>query len=184
MPQRPLFRALAALLIIAMLGACERRKTIHTDVGTFNFTDHVITSAWINNAWVGNVRTKEGGGSVCCVALPRVYQPGYTITVDWERYDCISSISECFYKYKSGEWPIKTLQKTLTIPPYTDKSAGELQLVFLPGDEIRVYASMLGLGHPQHQARAEFGDLLAHDYQPLEGIWPSPALKNTTRQGK
>lgn len=181
MKRSKLNRVLSGLLILFSLNACAKDPTIYPDVELYNFTDYGIINAWINSEWVGDSPSNQGGGSVCCASVPRVYQSEHTITVEWERYDCINSIYECFYNYKSGEWPTKTFSKQIKIAPYTKDDLFSVQLVFLPNDEVRAYLTGFYFLHEKHPSRAEFGDLLEDGTRPLEKIWPfnsSPKKNN------
>lgn len=162
--------------MVLLQGCEEKKESSSTDspMQVFNFTDHVITSAWVNGEYAGRSRTNENGGTTCCVKIPTTYQPGITVTVNWERNACTSSNEECFEKYgkKNLDFPQIKLQKTVTLPPYDIKEVSELQIAFLPNDEVRAYADNRGFSRIDHPAVAEFGNLLKEGSRPLEKYWP------------
>ncbi|KMN35342.1 hypothetical protein VI26_11825 [Chromobacterium sp. LK1] len=170
----PLLLLFATLLALT---GCWEREPMNVPVASYNYTDHSVISIWVNKGWVGSVSYKQGGGSTCCVSLPYRYAPGTRITLDWDRYDCTVSNNECATKYKDKDWPIKRIHKVVEVPPYQAKDVAELQLAFLPNDEVRVYAESRGFRHVDHPSHKEFGTLLEWN-RPLEGQWPKP---NTTK---
>ncbi|OQS47515.1 hypothetical protein B0T49_15545 [Chromobacterium violaceum] len=166
-----------------LLQSCEKKKessSVDSPMQVFNFTDHVITSAWVNGEYAGRSRTNENGGTTCCVTIPATYQPGITVTVNWERNACTSSNEECFEKYgkKDLDFPQVKLQKTVTLPPYNVKEVSELQIAFLPNDEIRAYADNRRFERIDHPSVAEFGNLLQDGPRPLEKLWMSTNAKH------
>lgn len=169
------FTLLVAML--ATLTGCWEREPMNVPVAGYNFSDHSVISIWANKGWVGSVSYKQGGGSVCCVSLPYRYAPGTRITLDWDRYDCTVTDNECATKYKDKEWPIKRIHKVVEVPPYEAKDVAELQLAFLPNDEVRVYADGALFSYEKHPSRKEFGDLLAQGMRPLDSLWPKVAAK-------
>lgn len=138
----------------------------------FNFTNHSINSVWVNGKWIGSAPVNAAGGAVCCVELPRPYQTETTLTIEWERNICKGFSDECLKRDKEGNILQEKLKRKIKIHPYDSEKISMLQIVFLPGDDIRAYAGMLGLEHPNHPSHKEFGDLLTGKYAPLEGVGP------------
>ncbi|WP_139167104.1 DUF3304 domain-containing protein [Chromobacterium sphagni] len=173
---KPFIFLLITIFSMIFLQGCEEKKessSVDSPMQIFNYTDHVITSVWINGEWAGRSRTNENGGTTCCVSIPATYRLGITMIVNWERNACTSSNKECYEKYgkKDLDFPQVKLQKTITLPPYDTKEVSELQIAFLPNDEVRVYADNRGFERLDHPSVAEFGNLLQDGPRPLEKLW-------------
>lgn len=167
-------------LLIAMLATltgCWEREPIGVPVANYNFSQHDINSVWVNGKWAGLVRVEEGGAQAGWVSLPATYQPGTTVAVDWERNVCVHGTPACAKRDKDGEIIQVKVRKTVAVQPYDAKDVAELQLAFLPNDDIRAYAGGMYFSHPKHPAWKEFGDLLARGLHPLEGEWPKQNAK-------
>ncbi|WP_081527465.1 DUF3304 domain-containing protein [Chromobacterium violaceum] len=156
---------------IIFLCGCEE-KPIEVPVSAFNFTEHDINSVWVNGKWAGLARTNEGGGSAGWVTLPRTYKPGTTVTVDWERNACVHATLDCQKRDKNGDILQVTKRKIIQVHPYNSKTVAELQLAFLPNDDVRAYADGANFSYAEHPSREEFGNLLAAGTRPIENQWP------------
>ncbi|AXE35955.1 DUF3304 domain-containing protein [Chromobacterium phragmitis] len=166
-----MIRLVALAILGILLTGCFERSPLNIPIAGYNFTDRTIKNIWVNKSWSGSVIQGGGGGAVCCVSIPFNYKPGEKITIDWEVYDCTISNNECAEKYKGKEWPTKMLHKVIEIPHYNSEDVAELQLAFLPNDEIRAYANGSLFSYEKHPSRNEFGDLLATGVRPLENEW-------------
>ncbi|AXE30583.1 hypothetical protein DK842_12120 [Chromobacterium phragmitis] len=171
-----MIRSIILMILVTLLTGCLEKAPVNIPVAGYNFTDHSVISIWIDKKWVGSVSHAQGGASTCCVSLPYNYKPGTKLTLDWDRYDCSVSNNECIEKYKGKDWPIKRIHREVEIPPYNMNSVAELQLAFLPGDEVRAYADNRSFSHSEHPSHKEFGNLL-EDTVPLEGKWPKARNK-------
>lgn len=168
-------------LLIAMLATltgCWEHEPIGVPVANYNFSQHDINSVWVNGKWAGLVRVEEGGAQAGWVSLPATYQPGITVTVDWERNACVHGTSECAKRDKDGEIIQVKFRKTVAVQPYDAKDVAELQLAFLPNDEVRGYADGALFSYEKHPSRKEFGGLLAQGMRPLESLWPRAGIKS------
>ncbi|WP_080762318.1 DUF3304 domain-containing protein [Chromobacterium violaceum] len=158
-------------ILIIFLSGCKE-EPIGVPVSAFNFTEHDINSIWVNGKWAGLARSEEGGGSAGWVSLPRTYRPGTTVTVDWERSVCVHNTPDCRRRDKNGDFIQITKRKIVQVHQYNSATVAELQLAFLPNDDVRAYADGANFSYVGHPSREEFGDLLAIGTRPIESQWP------------
>ncbi|MEO4030142.1 DUF3304 domain-containing protein [Chromobacterium vaccinii] len=170
-------KKIVTLFILTLLMAGCKEEPLGVPVGAYNFTKHDVNSVWVNGKWAGLARSEEGGGSAGWVSLPRTYKPGTTVTVDWERSVCVHNSPDCRKRDKNGDFIQVTKRKTVEIYPYIASEVAELQLAFLPNDEVRAYANGAAFSYSMHPSRKEFGNLLANGNRPLEGLWPTSKNK-------
>jgi hypothetical protein len=137
-------RKLVALLMLVWLcvalSACYAGdETMGLDVVGYNHTDHSIGSFSVNGRGGSFLMShKGGGGFVCCVSIPRIYKPGMTVTVRWTD--------------EAGDNP---QERAVVVPPYTPADGGMFAVHFLRSGEIKVFVTMLGLGHPDYPLKGE-----------------------------
>ncbi|HPR06957.1 MAG TPA: DUF3304 domain-containing protein [Denitromonas sp.] len=153
---------LCALFALLTLTACDVTNNDRPDpniaassLAAYNFSAEGIQEFYVDGAWGSNVGIGSGGSSVCCVMIPSKWHGGLQVTVEWRRSDCgVPKSSECTLE-NVGNWPKKTLKKTVPIEPYDEPD--ETQVFFLPHDEIRVYVTKYtarSAHHPAHLGRA------------------------------
>lgn len=94
-----------------------------------------------------------GGSNVCCVNLPKKWQPGLSAEVTWRRSDCgfRDPENERCPSDINKEWHFKTLKATVPIEFY-DRPSG-FYVTFLPNDEVKIYVSPYGPDHPDHPSK-------------------------------
>lgn len=131
------------LLAILSLSACSglnneqasaESAAAGAQVGVVNHTGNYIYSSSVNGTWGGNMPAwGAGGGSICCVSIPRVWYPGMKVRVRWNmpigRQDVIK-------------------EKIVEVEKY--EQPGTVYLHFFPNDEVRVVVSNIGGSHPEH----------------------------------
>lgn len=146
-----------ALFALLALAACDVTNDDRPDpnvaassLSRYNFSSEGIQEFYVDGVWGSGVGIGSGGGSVCCVMIPRKWHEGLQVTVEWRRSDCgVPKSPECTLE-NVGNWPKKTLKKTVPIEPYDEPD--ETQVFFLPHDEIRVYVTKYGAHSPHHPA--------------------------------
>ncbi|MCE1238728.1 MAG: DUF3304 domain-containing protein [Azonexaceae bacterium] len=120
----------------------------------YNYTADGIAEFFVNGAWGGGLGIGSDYGNVCCVMLPDKWTPGLSATVEWRRTDCGGLDDQgrikC-YDMEIGTWPKKTLKKEVPIEPYDHP--GAVQVMFLPNDEVKIYAVPFDPDHPDHPAK-------------------------------
>ncbi|HQU89180.1 MAG TPA: DUF3304 domain-containing protein [Denitromonas sp.] len=159
---------LCALLALLILTACDVTNDDRPDpnmsassLGAYNFSAEGIQEFFVDGVWGSGVGIGNGGGSVCCVMIPRKWHEGLQVTVEWRRSDCgVPKSPDCSLE-NVGNWPKKTIKKTVPIEPYEEP--GVTQVFFLPHDEIRIYVSEYGAHSPHHPAGLGGARPLAED---------------------
>ncbi|KAA3654389.1 MAG: DUF3304 domain-containing protein [Proteobacteria bacterium] len=152
-------RRFIALFTLLTLTACDVTNDDRPDpnvaassLAAYNFSPNGIHEFYVDGTWGSGVGLGSGGGSVCCVMIPRKWLEGLQVTIEWRRGDCSKGVdaegkSNCRH---DPEVPTKILKKTVPIEPYDEPD--ETQVFFLPHDEIRVYVTKYGAHSPHHPA--------------------------------
>jgi len=116
--------------------------TVSAQLTGYNHTDKTIAAFYVNGEWGGNIWPGSGGGSfVCCVELPRPWYEGYKVTVTWEDHE------------------LKTQKREVPVPKYDATNIGSLNVHFLRSGEIKVFAGMTMLGHPDYPFKGKEAEL-------------------------
>jgi len=117
-------------------------RTVSAELTGYNHTDKTIAAFYVNGGGGGNITPGSGGGSfVCCVALPRPWHEGYTVTVTWEDHE------------------LKTQKREVLVPRYEAEKAGGINVHFLRSGEIKVFVGMTMLGHPDYPFKGKEAEL-------------------------
>lgn len=124
-------------------------------ISGYNYTIEGIQEFYVNGTWGSNLGIGDGGGGrVCCVMLPDKWTPGLSATVEWRRSDCGGNgpgNARCPFGTHGEGWKEKAIKVLVPIEPYNRPN--ELQVVFLPNDEVKIYSFYAGLQHPDHPAK-------------------------------
>jgi hypothetical protein len=156
----PFFRYAFALLVLTLgLTACRQSaeqaaKPAGTPVSItgYNYTIEGIQEFYVNGAWGSNLGIGDGGSRVCCVKLPEKWKPGLSATVKWQRSDCgDEKVGGKRCPFGGNSWPHKDLEATVPIEPY--ERPATVQVMFLPGDEIKLYVFGAGPINPAHPSK-------------------------------
>jgi len=142
------FVLMAILCVGALTAGCDvknkpspaevARESIGLQVEGLNYSNIPIGVFYVNDQWAGNVGTYAGGRSTAtAIGLPAIWHPGLEVTVKW-RNDLLYA--------KEPEGLYTTV---VEVPRYTGFQGGYFWVAFLPGDQIKVYASQYAPGHPQ-----------------------------------
>ncbi|WP_051092224.1 DUF3304 domain-containing protein [Aromatoleum toluclasticum] len=150
---------LLGLLAFALTGCDVATRDAHDDTSSasglsaYNYTTEGIQEFYLDGAWGSGVGIGGGGGVVCCVALPKYWHAGLSTTIEWRRSDCGKGVDENGWSNCRNDPanPTRALKKTILIEPY--EKPEDLQVLFLPDDEIRIYVTGLSPSHPEHPAR-------------------------------
>ncbi|KMV67857.1 membrane protein [bacteria symbiont BFo1 of Frankliniella occidentalis] len=120
----------------------------------------------------------QGGGGGCCFGVPKQWQPGMTVRVDWKTSVAFASdvpelpepknpnldnldaktahLKAIEYYNARQEWreKVKTLSKehslTVPLPDYTGQKTCGITVHFLPCDQVKVTTSCADYGNPRH----------------------------------
>jgi hypothetical protein len=132
------YRFAAGMLLASALltSACANDKEprmLTPGVTGYNHTKDEITFS-VNNQAGGYLMPHTGGGkSSCCVSIPRTWSPGTKVKVLWQK------------GMESTERVVD-----VDVPAYDTNKVGALNVHFLRTGEIRVFATMLDLRHPDY----------------------------------
>lgn len=144
---------LLVCLIGVVLGACSGDETVAVSYAAYNHTDKSIVSIIINGeGGILDASAHGGGGSMCCVILPKRWRPGLMATIKWQEDDIPIFNRDGTRKVIDGvpatkESPWK--ERTVEVPKYK----GEMGTFFIhifPGDEVKVLMNIYGAGNPNH----------------------------------
>lgn len=149
-----------ALTLLALTSACEPvepaepASSYSAGITGYNFTSEGVQEFYINGQGGSNLPPFGGGGKTsCCVNVPKQWRPGLVAKIDWTMgrwttpYESRKHLSPAAQvACCSAE---RKLSKTVSIERY-GVEGGELQVFFLPNDEIEVWVSNYDLGHEKH----------------------------------
>ena len=140
---------LLLILSLSTLTACdaqENAKPAHMTGGSLvgvNYTGEGIQYFSVDEAGGGAVGRYGISGDVCCAMYPKKWTPELKVTVKWKRTDCEGRRQLCTLDTaRAGTTPMKFLEKTIPMEKYTE--LGEVYVVFLPHDDVRLYISTVG----------------------------------------
>ena len=156
MKRSGLFVLIAALLASALFTGCFEDEKVSLSYLGVNHTDRPIVSVAINDeGGILNVPARGGGGgSVCCVTLPRKWHPSLKVKVAWQE-------DGHWLLDDSGKPVIKNERKVLVeapwqtqivdVPEYSEHDLSHFDIHFLPGGKVQVKASFIYPWHPDYR---------------------------------
>ena len=152
---------LMCLFSMAVLLAGCSPSTPQYLAGNLNGRNH--TSAAINyftvNGYGGpNIGPYGSGGGYCCVMLPRQWQPGLAVQVEWEtdpdpyakiqrKASGYGYVEEAYALHKANYKKHTTI---VEIPPYETKSFCSPTIHFLPCQQVKITTSCAYHGAPDY----------------------------------
>lgn len=136
---------IAAALLFAVLALVVFKKEpsqqdseIGLSVSILNYTDQPLGVVYVNDSWAGGMLIHGGGNSFAGSAnLPRKWRPGLTVRVNW-RDDAL---------YQKDRNALHSA--VVPVSPYTGNYPSILFVAFFPNQEIKVFPSSMGPGHPE-----------------------------------
>ena len=157
-----------ALFALLTLTACDVTNNDQPDpnltassLSRYNFSSEGIQEFYVDGVWGSGVGIGSGGGSVCCVMIPRKWHEGLQVTVEWRRSDCggVNENNHSKCAGMKGDWPMKILKKIVPIESYD--VLDETQVFFLPHDEIKIYVTDKSPWHAGHPSKllSKLGDI-------------------------
>jgi hypothetical protein len=148
-----------ALAMLVLASACKPAEPAEAasyaaGITGYNFTSEGVQAFSVNGQGGSNLPPYGGGGKTsCCVNVPTQWRPGLVAKIDWTMGDWTRPWSEIELmtpeESRACCWRRRTLSKTVPIERY-GAEGGELQVFFLPNDEIKVWVSDYDLGHEKH----------------------------------
>lgn len=158
-----LSRLLVACLLLVGASGCEPNPPKPPEpsimgITGYNYTNEGVQEYYVDGKRGSNLPAYGGGGSVsCCVSLPVQWNHELSVEVSWitghwtvpiEKIQAMSTKEaiECCLDRRA-------LTKTVPIERY-GKEGGDVQVFFLPNDELQVWVYDAGPqnpGHPSHR---------------------------------
>lgn len=127
---------LSICLLAFSLIACSDKRGVNMDLTGLNYTNAWISTFSVNGYHGGGISPNGGGGSfVCCVTVPRKWQPGMKVTVRWTNDDRVDT-----------GWK----ERVVPVPEYTENDLGGFFVHFYPDDSVKVLVSTKMEGHPDY----------------------------------
>ena len=128
-PLPPLLSALACLLALLLLGACNSQDTRSVTVIGYNYTERPIYTFSVNGVGASNLFAKQkyGGGKDSCCTDITVGQP---VEIKW-----VYSATE--KQYLAGLRK-ENYSTTVTVPPPTMPEADYLEVHFYPDHHVEL----------------------------------------------
>lgn len=135
-------------LAVVLCAACSMaNRAAAMDLVGYNYTDQYVAAYSVNGYPGANIYPHAGGGGfVCCISVPREWQPGMTVTVKWTE------------DRNANPVPWKT--RVVEVPPYTAKDRGHFAVHFFANDEVTVLVKTKAPGHPDYP----------YHFYPSEGV--------------
>jgi hypothetical protein len=150
--QRKLIWLVGQMLVLSLvLSACKGEIVTATPgIVGYNHTDTSIAQFLLNGGNGGGFIKAHGeGGTTCCVSIPAWWRPGLQVEVTWTT-------------------DLKHYQRqVVTIPEY-DQRVGDMGVHFLRNGEVKVFVTMLYLGHPDYPLKGPEASLVEGE----DPVWP------------
>ncbi len=124
----------------------------HTENGIGSYIVTLSTGASTSAGYLGP--GEGGGGMTCCLAVPPVWRPGMTATIEMETTVNGKDI---------------TTTKTVTIPQYATDDVSTFNVHFLHNGNYKVFVSKYALGHRRYPLTGKEAEL--NPGVPLKIIW-------------
>jgi len=147
-------------------------------IEAINHTKWAIEFSVNGRSGLDNIGPYQGGGGGCCFGVPKEWQPGMTVRVDWETSVAFASDVPEIPKpkrpnlgnldaktaslrarkyndeYIAWRQKVKTLSRehslTVPLPDYTGQKTCGITVHFLPCDQVKVTTSCADYGNPRH----------------------------------
>ena len=135
----------AAALLFAVLAfvvfkpkPSTQDSEIGLSVSILNYTDQPLGVVYVNDNWAGGMLIHGGGNSFAgSASLPRKWRPGLTVRVDWQDDTLYQKDRNALHS------------AVVPVSPYTGNYPSILFVAFFPNQEIKVFPSSMGPGHPE-----------------------------------
>ena len=119
-----------------MLIACDDTRDPSVELSGVNFTDIGIAEFSVNGHYGPGIYPNGGGGKfVCCVTIPRRWNPGMRLIVRWT---------------VDAREPGATKERIVSVPEYTEKDFGGVVVHFYPDDTVKVLVTKKVIGHSDY----------------------------------
>lgn len=107
-----------------------------------------VSDFYINGHAGGNVGREGGGGSLCCILLPKKWRPGLVAEVRWQVSDWSreKEPAKSPQVYKNLTWV--NYKALVPVEPY--ETPEQMYVHFFENGRVRVVSSFAGSGHIDH----------------------------------
>ena len=152
---RKFLRNAVVFLSTATVNFCIFAKDLHpiqlVDLsGVSNLGgEYNITGFFMNDKYYGTVgRGVGGGGTDCCIGIPKNWRPNMKIVVRWT----VSIWNENLQRNASGTYDFPKLVGvySASVPVEKYENPGTLYVHFFPGGKARIVSSEFGALSPKH----------------------------------
>jgi hypothetical protein len=162
------FLVLTGLVTAFCLSACDTSTTVDVNLHGVNYSNQTFSyyvkdpSAKENTGGGGELIDRyAGGGTTCCVKLPKIWRPGIKLQVNTTYW---------LKKRPDGEIPEFKETYIVEVPSYMDGKPGELWILRASDGGISVVSSDFQPDHPKWPGKTKG--------------WPEPSLEYRTERWK
>lgn len=142
-------------LFVSLVGcSMGESKFLGGNLSGVNHTSAAINYFTVNGYGGLNISPYGYGGGMCCAMLPRVWQPGLKLKVEWESDPNpyakspplgTDAFREFMIKHKVG---YRRRSIIVDLPPYETENLCSLKVHFLPCNQIKVTTACMAHGQP------------------------------------
>ncbi|MCO6060473.1 DUF3304 domain-containing protein [Pseudomonas sp. MOB-449] len=152
----------AAIALALLLATAPAPAQASGTLDAINHTHWAINRFSVNGRHaVDIIGPHQGGGGGCCFAVPRQWQPGMTVRVDWETgASGVSKLADEFpgfadrTRYLAWVDEVNAQKRKhsqiVPVPDYRGQATCGITVHFLPCDQLKVTTSCLTYGHPDY----------------------------------
>lgn len=147
-----------ALLLCTSLSACLEDEPEALPYLGVNHTDEWVPTFLINGeGGVVNVPPQGGGGkSACCVTVPKRWHPDLKAKVTWRKQGHWLTDAQGKEVLRDGQKVLVEgpwIERTVSVPEYTNKDLAHFDVHFFPGDQVQVKVSFIYPWHKDYLPR-------------------------------
>ena len=144
--------------LLVLLAGCSvgESKFLGGDLNGVNHTSAAINYFSVNGYGGPNISPHGYGGGMCCAMLPRQWQPGLKLKVEWEtdpnpyarlkrKPSGYGPDEEAYAKHKANYQQHISI---VDLPAYEAETLCSLKIHFLPCNQIKVATACMAYGQP------------------------------------
>ena len=142
--------------LLVFLAGCSmgESKYLAGNVNGVNHTSAAINHFSVNGYGGRNISPYGYGGGLCCAMLPRQWQPGLKMKIDWEtdpnsneRLPPLGT-DEYLAAYAKHEAKYQQHSVIVDLPAYETEKLCSLKVHFLPCNQVKVTTACMAYGQP------------------------------------
>jgi hypothetical protein len=145
-----------------LLAGCEERTSVEVNVHGVNYSGNTFTFSVSDpatpdsSAGGGLIDPFGAGGIMCCVSLPKKWQPGIKVRVRTKHW---------LPKLPDGSLPEVKEEHVVEVPPYVDGKPGELWVLRGADGNVSVISSDFQPDHPKWPGKVKGWPVPSREYQ-------------------